>query len=50
MKSKNQNDNKTKEKTEHNERSVIDIINDIADKAMEFTSEKLDSIEDKLQS
>ncbi len=49
MKSKKQNDKKTKEKAERVERSAIDIINDLADKAMEFTTEKLDSIEDKLQ-
>lgn len=37
-----------KENTEHKERSVIEIINDLADKAMEYTSEKLEKLENKL--
>lgn len=38
-----------KEKAEQIERSAIDIINDLAEKAMDFTSEQLDKIEDVLQ-
>lgn len=41
-------DYKNKE-VERPERSAIEIINDLADKAMEFTSEKVKQIEDKLQ-
>jgi len=42
-------DRSLKEKAEHIERSAVEIINDLADKAMDFTTEKLDQIEDKLQ-
>ena len=48
MKKDKTKDKNTKEKAEHIERSAIDIINDLADKALDFTSEKLDEIEDKL--
>lgn len=49
MKKEKSKDKSVKEKAEHIERSAIDIINDLADKAMEFTSEKLEQLEDKLQ-
>lgn len=44
METKDKNKN-----TEHPERSVIDVINDLTDKAMKFTSEKVEQIEDKLR-
>ena len=47
---KKEKDSKTKNKnTERPERSAIEIINDLADKAMEFTSEKVEQIENMLQ-
>ena len=49
MKKKNNKEKEIKEKAEHIERSAIDIINDLADKAMDFTSEQLEKIEDALQ-
>ena len=49
MKNKSKKEKDIKEKAEHIERSAIEIINDLADKAMDFTSDTLDKIEDALQ-
>lgn len=45
----NKNDKVENKKAEHSERSAIDVINDLADRAMKFTSEKVEQIENKLQ-
>lgn len=45
----NKKDKTENKNAEHSERSAIDIINDFADKAMKFTSEKVEQIENKLQ-
>lgn len=42
-------DKSAKEKAEHSERSAIDIINDLSDKVMDYTSKKLEQFIDKLQ-
>lgn len=36
-------------KPQKGERSAIEIVNDFANKAMSFTSEKLNQLEDRLQ-
>ncbi|MBQ7504161.1 MAG: hypothetical protein IJT79_02450 [Ruminococcus sp.] len=45
----NKKDKTSNKNAEHKEHSAIDIINDLADKALKFTSEKVEQIENKLQ-